>query len=61
MSWVFAIVQAIPILDKWAERAFLSYKNWKHDQGVAKIASDIQKAKAGNTTDLQKDLGDLSE
>ena len=59
MTMIFAIIKAIPILDKWAERSLEKYKEYKKNEDKRKLKEAIKKAiDEGNTEELSRIFGD---
>lgn len=55
LSALYAAIEMIGLLDKWAERSLTSYRKFKREQEAQRIDSELKKAHAeGNIQDLQK-------
>lgn len=55
----FGLIKIIPIADKWAERGFATYRDWKFKKNAAEISQGIEKAQSeGDTQALQDEINE---
>jgi ABC-type uncharacterized transport system involved in gliding motility auxiliary subunit len=58
MEILFAIISAIPILDKWFNSLSQLYRTWKFNSDQQAASQAFQKAEVEQSTeDLQKQIG----
>ena len=59
LAILFAVIKAIPVLDKWFEASSKQYSDWRYAVNEREAQAALDKAqKEYDATDLQRELGE---